>query len=119
MTDDDLERNAEGRGEEGYEWGEELDLTSISEEELRARVNELAEEEREISYRRRVIQGRIDLTRSELVWRGGVTGSPEELARVLLGEGRAEARRGIRGETQGEDVGPLPPPGPSAPREDV
>ncbi len=50
----------------------------------------MAEEERAISYRRRVIQGRIDLIRAELVRRGGATLSPEELARVLLGgEGRA------------------------------
>lgn len=104
MSDEDLLRDAGGH--EGYEWGEEPDLTSISEDELRVRLRELAEEEREISYRRRVIQGRIDLIRTELVWRGGVALSPEELARVLLGgEGRAEARRGV----QGEDQGPPPP----------
>lgn len=120
MTDDDLEGNTEGRGDERYEWGEEPDLTSISEEELRVRLNDLSEEEREISYRRRVIQGRIDLIRSELVRRGGVARSPEELARVLLGgEGRAEARHGAHGESRGEDVGLLPPSGPSASREDI
>lgn len=102
MTEDEFKRDAEGRGDEGYEWGEEPDLTSISEEDLRTRLKDLAVEEREISYRRRVIQGRIDLIRSELVRRGGVALSPEELARVLLGgEGRSEAR--------GEDPGSLPP----------
>jgi hypothetical protein len=85
MTDD------LSRGDEGYEWEEEPDLTSISEEELRARLKELAEEERAISYRRRVLQGRIDLIRAELVRRGGVALSPEELARVLLG-GQGEGR---------------------------
>ncbi len=40
------------------------------------------------SYRRRVIQGRIDLIRAELVRRGGVALPPKELARVLLREGR-------------------------------
>ncbi len=78
-------------GAGGYEWEEEPDLASISEEELRAHVKDLAEEEWEISYRRRVNQGRIFLIRSEPVWRGGVAGSPEELARVLFGEGRAES----------------------------
>lgn len=63
-----------------------MDLTGISEGELRQRLSELVEREREISYRRRVIQGRIDLIRAELVGRGGVTLSPEELARVLMGE---------------------------------
>ncbi len=83
-------RGTEGFGSQEYEWEEAPDLTSISEEELKERLRELAEEERAISYRRRVIQGRIDLIRAELVRRGGATLSPEELARVLLGgEGRA------------------------------
>jgi hypothetical protein len=98
MTDDDLLRGIEGRGE-GFEWEDEPDLTSVS-EELKARLEELAEEERAISYRRRVIQGRIDLIRAELVRRGGVALSPEELARVLLGGG------GGRSEAQGESQGP-------------
>ena len=49
----------------------------------------MEEEERVVSYRRQVLQGRIDLIRAEFVRRGSVTRSPEELARVLLGdEGR-------------------------------
>jgi hypothetical protein len=102
MTDDDLLRGIEGRGE-GFEWEGEPDLTSVSEEELRARLKELAEEERAISYRRRVIQGRIDLISAELVRGGGVALSPEELARVLLGGGeRFEAQDG---ESQGSPSG--------------
>jgi hypothetical protein len=77
-----------GKPGDEYEWGEEPDLTAISEEELRVRLEELSKEERAISYRRRVIQGRIDLIRVELVRRDSVSLSPEELARVLLGEGR-------------------------------
>ena len=73
------------QGCEGYEWEGEPDLTSISEEELRDRLKELADEERVLSYRRRVVQGRIDLIRAELVLRGGVALSPEELARILMG----------------------------------
>jgi RsiG-like len=100
MSDDDVLREAESH--EGYEWREEPDVTSISEDELRVRLRELSEEEREISYRRRVIQGRIDLIRTEFVLRGGVALSPEELAHILVGgEGRAEARRGVQGEDQG------------------
>ena len=45
-----------------------------------------------MSYRRRVLQGRIDLIRAELVRRGG-TLCPEQPARVLLG-GSAEQGRG-------------------------
>ena len=81
----DAQASGAGGAAGGYEWGEEPDLTSISEEELKARLEGLAEEEKEISYRRRVIQGRIDLIRAELVRRGGATLTPEELARVLLG----------------------------------
>jgi hypothetical protein len=73
------------RGGDGYEWEGEPDLTCISEEELKARSKELDEEERALSYRRRVLQGRIDLIRVELVRRGGGVLSPEDLARVLMG----------------------------------
>ena len=60
------------QGGEGYEWEGEPDLTSISEDELKARLKDLDEEKRALSYRRRVLQGRIDLIRAELVRRGGV-----------------------------------------------
>ena len=72
-------------GGDGHEWEGEPDLTSISQEELKARLKELDEEERALSYRRRVLQGRIDLIRVELVRPGGVVLSPEDLARVLMG----------------------------------
>ncbi len=52
----------------------------------------MAEEERAVSYRRRVLQGRIDLIRAELVRRGGATLSPEELARVLPGGSAQQGR---------------------------
>ena len=88
------------QGSEGYEWEGEPDLTSISEDELKARLKDLDEEERALSYRRRVLQGRIDLIRAELVRRGGVTLSPEDLARVLMGGesnrfGRIEGEGGV------------------------
>lgn len=74
-----------GGSEERIDWEGSPDLTASTEEELRGWLKDLAEEEREISYRRRVIQGRIDLLRAELVRRGGATLSPEELVRVLMG----------------------------------
>jgi hypothetical protein len=46
-----------------------------------------------VSYRRRVMQVRIDLFRAELVRRGGAIRCPEQPARVLLG-GSAEQGRG-------------------------
>jgi hypothetical protein len=46
------------------------------------------EEERAVSYSRRVLHGRIDLIRAELVNRGAITRSPEQLVRVLMGDWR-------------------------------
>jgi hypothetical protein len=62
----------------------------LGEEELRDWLKALSDEERAVSYRRRVLQGRIDLIRAELVRRGGATLSPEELVRVLMGNNPEE-----------------------------
>jgi hypothetical protein len=70
----------------GFDWDAAEDITALSEENLRGRLEALCEEERAVSYRRRVLQGRIDLIRAELVERGVAALSPEDLARVLLGE---------------------------------
>ena len=43
------------------------DVGSMSDEELRALIDELKSEEREVSYRRRLLHGKIDLLRAELV----------------------------------------------------
>jgi hypothetical protein len=43
------------------------DLGSLSDEELKELIDKLAEEEDEISYRRRVLHGKIDILRAELV----------------------------------------------------
>ena len=70
----------------GFDWEEAEDITALYEQDLRGRLEALCEEERAVSYRRRVLQGRIDLIRAELVERGAVALAPEELARVLLGD---------------------------------
>lgn len=74
---------------ENFDWQGSEDLTSLSEALLRDSLVTLVEEERVLSYRRRVLQGRIDLIRAELVRRGGVSLSPEELVQVLLGNNPA------------------------------
>ena len=43
------------------------DLSSMSEKELKELINELTDEERELSYRRRLLHGKIDILRAELV----------------------------------------------------
>lgn len=70
----------------GFDWENAEDVTALSEEDLRDSLEALSEEERALGYRRRILQGRIDLIRGELVERGAVALSPTDLARVLLGE---------------------------------
>ena len=72
------------------------DIGSMSDEELKTLIDELAEEEREVSYRRRVLHGRIDILRAELVNRlkvkreageSALTGADvEQLTNILLGK---------------------------------
>jgi hypothetical protein len=45
------------------------DLASLSDEELKELIDRLQEEEREVSYRRRLLHGKIDILRAELVAR--------------------------------------------------
>jgi hypothetical protein len=90
------ERKGVGGGAGGFDWaaGSE-DLTALSVEELKGHLEAFAEEEREVSYRRRVLQGRIDLIRAEIAGRGGdLFASPEDLARALLGESGGEGSGG-------------------------
>ena len=76
----------------GFDWEDAEDITALSEEDLRETLEDLTQEERAVSYRRRILQGRIDLVRAELVERGALALAPEELARVLLG-GISRVRR--------------------------
>jgi hypothetical protein len=43
------------------------DLGSLSDKELKELIDNLTEEENEISYKRRVLHGKIDILRAELV----------------------------------------------------
>jgi hypothetical protein len=43
------------------------DLGSLSDQELKDLIKELTEEEMEVSYQRRILHGRIDILRAELV----------------------------------------------------
>jgi len=43
------------------------DLGSLSDKELKELIDKLTEEENEISYKRRVLHGKIDILRAELV----------------------------------------------------
>ena len=45
------------------------DLASMSDTDLKALIDELTREEQEVSYRRRILHGKIDILRAELVVR--------------------------------------------------
>jgi hypothetical protein len=71
----------------GFDWEQHAeDLTALSEGELKERLGPWWRRLESVSYRRQALQGWIALIRAELVCRGSVALSPEELARVLMGE---------------------------------
>jgi hypothetical protein len=45
------------------------DLGSLSDEELKKLIDDLGAQEREVSYQRRILHGKIDILRAELVSR--------------------------------------------------
>jgi hypothetical protein len=45
------------------------DFATLADDDLRSLIRELEKEENEVSYRRRLLQGRIDILRAELVAR--------------------------------------------------
>ncbi len=76
------------------------DLGALSDEELKGLIKELTDEETEISYRRRILHGKIDILRAELVNRlrkrreGGeeiITGDDvQRLTDILAGKAAGE-----------------------------
>jgi len=76
------------------------DLTSLSDDDLKKLIDDLTEEEQEISYRRRLLHGKIDILRAELVARLQKTGGQsvldqvdvEHLASILAGKAAPPAK---------------------------
>jgi anti-sigma-K factor RsiG len=72
------------------------DIGSMSDQELKDLISQLTDEEREVSYRRRVLHGKIDILRAELVNRlkvkreagdAALTGADvQQLTDILLGK---------------------------------
>ena len=71
------------------------DLVTLSDDELRALIADLKKEEDELSYRRRLLHGKIDILRAELVARlqksveGGessLSADIEKLTDILAGK---------------------------------
>jgi len=58
------------------------DLASLSDEDLKGLIDEYTKEEQEVSYQRRLLHGKIDILRAELVARLQKTGGQSVLAQV-------------------------------------
>ena len=58
------------------------DLASLSDDDLKQLIDDLTKEELEVSYRRRILHGRIDLLRAELQARLRETGGKSVLEQV-------------------------------------
>ena len=67
------------------------DLGALSDEELKELIQQLTEEEQEVSYRRRILHGKIDILRAELVNR--LRKKHEEGESVITGADVAAADR--------------------------
>lgn len=76
------------------------DLASTSDEDLKRMIDEYTREEQEVSYRRRILHGKIDILRAELVARLQKTGGRsvlddvnlEALTEILAGKAAPPAR---------------------------
>ena len=58
------------------------DLASVSDDDLKRLIDDLTQEEHEVSYRRRILHGKIDLLRAELQARLRETGGKSVLEQV-------------------------------------
>ena len=58
------------------------DLASLSDDDLKQLIEDLMNEEKEVSYRRRLLHGKIDILRAELVSRLKETGGKSVLEQV-------------------------------------
>lgn len=58
------------------------ELTTLSDSDLKQLIEQLKDEEREVSYRRRLLHGKIDILRAELVARLQSSGGRSVLDQV-------------------------------------
>ena len=58
------------------------DLGALTDQELKELIQQLTDEEQEVSYRRRILHGKIDILRAELVARLQKTGGQSVLDQV-------------------------------------
>jgi hypothetical protein len=81
------------------------DLGALSDEELKDLIQQLTEEEQEVSYRRRILHGRIDILRAELQNR--LHGSRAEGESVISGDDVQQLTEILSGKGIRADDGPV------------
>ena len=75
------------------------DLATLSDDDLKHLIDDLTQQEQEISYRRRLLHGKIDILRAELVARLQKSGGRsvleevdvDRLTQILTGKAAPEA----------------------------
>ena len=78
------------------------DLASLSDEDLKGLIDEYTKEEQEVSYQRRLLHGKIDILRAELVARLQASGGKsvldevdvQRLTEILTGKASPEGAGG-------------------------
>jgi hypothetical protein len=58
------------------------DFASLSDDQLKAMIGDLEQQERDVSYQRRILHGKIDILRAELVARLQTSGGRSVLDQV-------------------------------------
>ncbi len=79
------------------------DLATLSDDDLKSLIDDLQREENEVSYRRRILHGKIDILRAELVARLQRTGGRsvleqvdvERLSEILAGKSAPRTDEGV------------------------
>jgi anti-sigma-K factor RsiG len=75
------------------------DLATLSDDDLKTLIDELTEEENEVSFRRRLLQGRIDILRAErtarLKGKGVSDVDVEELTNILSSRSTPQTDEGV------------------------
>ena len=77
------------------------DLASLTDDDLKRLIDDLTQQEQEVSYQRRILHGRIDLLRAELQARLRETGGKsvldevdvDRLAEILAGKAAPPSER--------------------------
>jgi hypothetical protein len=81
------------------------DLGALSDQELKDLIQQLTEEEQDVSYRRRILHGRIDILRAELQNR--LRGSRAEGESVINGDDVQQLADILSGKGIPADEGPV------------